>query len=196
MRNSEPVVPIRNIEPAQNAPKESNIGPIIGGVIGGLVGLCLLVFLAIFCWRRFREEPSGNIEKAVNGSNDFVPHAFPYGGCSGRPTQGGPVLDDQSLHGPNSPSSTRYYSLTKETLAATHITSPQTYLASWGSTYTSSSPTASSIRESPLSVPAVTANPISPSEVQGLRVEVENLRRAMQSFQHNNFDPPPEYSGS
>lgn len=40
---------------------------------------------------------------------------------------------------------------------------------------------------------AVTGSPMSPSEVAGLRVEVENLRRVMQDFQVDRIEPPPTY---
>jgi hypothetical protein len=36
-------------------------------------------------------------------------------------------------------------------------------------------------------------SPVSPAEVIGLRQEVENLRRVMQSFQTEGVEPPPTY---
>lgn len=36
-------------------------------------------------------------------------------------------------------------------------------------------------------------SPVSPSEVVGLRIEVENLRRVMQEFQVDRMEPPPTY---
>ena len=69
--------------------------------------------------------------------------------------------------------------------------------ASNGSTsaYTSST-TPPSSRNPPtdeLSEPRSTTSPLSPEEVEGLRTEVENLRRVMQAFQTERYEPPPGY---
>ncbi len=38
------------------------------------------------------------------------------------------------------------------------------------------------------------SSPLSPQDVQGLRSEVENLRRVMESIQNERLEPPPSYA--
>jgi hypothetical protein len=191
----------------QNTSKKSNVGPIVGGVIGGLIGLGLLVFLAIFCWRRSRQNSDDNIEKAANGPDDLIPAAFPYESPSQRRTEGAvPELGNRPPQESDTLSPLRYYPPTKgrrdAALAISHDTSSSsrhTPPTSSNSAYTSSSHGTSSVvppSTTPSSRSRTTTTPVSPSEVQGLRAEVENLRLVMQSFQPDRYDPPPEYIGS
>jgi hypothetical protein len=194
------VVPIPNMASPHNASKKSNVGPIVGGVIGGVIGLGLLVFLAIFFWRRTREEPGETSEKTVNAPNDLIPHAFPYEGPREQLTEGlgaGPIFDDRPPRASDSLSPPRSYSIAKGRQAVSPIASDQALLTSSTTTYTNtSSDPANSSRDSPSLHGGITANAISPAEVRGLREEVENLRRVMQTFQHDSFESPPEYVGS
>ncbi len=182
--------------------KKTNVGAIVGGVIAGIVGLGIIIFLAIFFWRRSREEPGDTIEKAVIEPADTVPAAFPYQSTPYEP----PTEAFQPMRNAQMPvesgdidlSPVRSYPSSKARLAALPSTPRRTPPAS-SSAYSTSDQTASS-REPPSRATSsrsrTTASPISPQEVQGLRVEVENLRRVMQSFQNDRLDPPPEYGTS
>jgi hypothetical protein len=194
------VINIPNMVSPHNSAKKSNVGSIVGGVIGGVIGLGLLVFLAVFFWRCTREPPGESFEKAIKPPNDFVPRAFPYEGPREQRPVGhdtGRTSDDRPPRTPDSILPPQSYPLAKGRETVSPIASDQALLASSILAYnnTSSSPENSS-RDLPSLRIDTTANAISPSEVRGLREEVENLRRVMQTFQHDGFESPPEYVGS
>ena len=187
--------------------KKTNVGAIVGGVIAGVVGLGIIVFLGFFFWRRSRPEQGDIIEKTVIQPNDTIPQAFPYNSAPYEqpPPASQPTIDAQSPldSGELGSSPVLTYPSSKARLAALSAMPRSTPPAS-SSSYSTSDRTASS-REPPStssreplsratsSRTQTTTSPISPREVQGLRMEVENLRRVMQSFQNDRFDPPPEY---
>ncbi|KAI0088041.1 hypothetical protein BDY19DRAFT_1057674 [Irpex rosettiformis] len=180
--------------------KKTNVGAIVGGVIAGIVGLGILIFLVIFFWRRSREEQGDTIEKAIIQPGDTVPEVFPYNSVTPHeqlPQASQPTFSTQSPADSNELGSTPVgmFPSSKARSRALPPT-PRSTPPMSSSAYSTSDQTASS-REPPSRATSsrsrAPTSPISSHEVQGLRVEVENLRRVMQSFQNDRFDPPPEY---
>ncbi|KAI0341899.1 hypothetical protein BDW22DRAFT_1484797 [Trametopsis cervina] len=193
--------PSATSSPAQTQTKKPNVGAIVGGVIAGIVGLGLILFLIFFFWRRSRAAQGDHVENAIK-PQDLTPQPFPYRTAAYEPPVGAAIQPDERP----SPSNSRtresglptspYPSLKAREAAG----SRHTPAASSG--YTSSTAPNSSTNP-PTSPPSShsrgetsVSSPISPREVIGLRVEVENLRRVMQSFQNDRLDPPPGYDGS
>ncbi|KAI0696707.1 hypothetical protein BC835DRAFT_1414100 [Cytidiella melzeri] len=211
--------------PAISSPakKKSNAGAIAGGVIAAVVGMGLIVFLSIFFWRRSHANNDDTREKASIQPGDTRPEAFPYEFTPYEPSQvsqpatvprlsieppfvplRGPLPDvparsippekGRQAPFPTTPRRTPPTSSSGYTSASQPASSaepPSTAPPSTAPLSTAPSSTAPSSSRSPTS----STSPISPQEVLGLRIEVENLRRVMQTFQPDRFDPPPEYEG-
>ncbi|TCD67396.1 hypothetical protein EIP91_012431 [Steccherinum ochraceum] len=177
-------------------PKRSIAGPVVGGVLGGL-GLLALGFAGFFYWRyrqRRKYRFSGKLDIDEAGSPG---HATIYGLPPGSDPGAFPVSpespDDRGsrelLMASNTPMVVSVVRPSKHQEAAQQR---ERYMLPPGSA--PSPPTSSNSGHSTdpgSSVePPTTVSPTSGSEVQGLRVEVENLRKAMQQIQV----APPEYS--
>ena len=184
---------------------KSNVGPIVGGVVGGVGGFILLSLLGFYFWRRSRRQR--NDDEMVNVySNRPITQPVPYNYAreetlpwnttgSVQPQGSQPQLETSPASsgvvgygvgvgaglGSGRPSKSR------EALITTQYSAPTSQAA--GSSYAASSGPSSS-QEAPSGSDLNVGSPVSPSEVAGLRVEVENLRRVMQQFA---MEPPPTY---
>ncbi len=171
--------------PANTPKKSSNAGAIAGGVVGGLGGAALLA-LAAFLYRRRRHPRAVSPE---TGPVDLItqPVPFPYDPPSRPPA----MSEAAPLHG---------YGVglgvpvSKAQEAAGAARPPQSTPST--SAYSSSSGAGSS-RHLPVGAvvsPTSSADTgLSHTDVQGLRTEVENLRRVMQTLHEASFEPPPGY---
>ena len=194
-------------ENSQSKPK-SKVGAVVGGVVGGVVGLVLLLLLGFYLWRRFHQQ-RGDDEMANVYSNrpitQSVPYTYTYEEMLPRNTAGSvrPKVS-QPLPGPSLPrsgmvgygtsvavnagsDSSRTSTKSREPLITTLYPAPANQTEGLSSA-TPSGP--SSSRELLSGSETDVGSRVSPSEVVGLRVEVENLRRVMQQFAR---DPPPTY---
>ena len=186
------------VAPAGPTPpkSKSNVGAIVGGIIGGLAGLGLLVILGLYLRRRSRAEDD-IAEKAEVDPAQTTFRPVPYEYTPYQPPSNGvqevPATDVSSE--PNQPSQPAPSKAREAAFPATPVRrTPPTSTSG----FTTTSGAASSI-EPPSTAPTSSrsgTSPISPQDVQGLRAEVENLRRVMQSFQNDRLDPPPLYEGS
>jgi hypothetical protein len=179
MRDREPVVTISNTAPFQSTSMKSNVGPIVGGVIGGLIGLGLLVFIAIFYWRRQRNKSGEITEKITTEPDAFVSHDFPYEDLREQPTTA--LATRRPSRGFDLLSPPRSYPPAKGRQTAVPITPNQALSTSPTSAYASVDPPSSDI--GPVSLHSgITASAVSSTEVRGLQEEVANLRCAIRSY--------------
>jgi len=178
--------------------KTSIVGPVVGGVVGGL-GLIAIIVLAFVFWRRRQRR-----KFAFGGRMDMDEMA-----TSSPPVAGVTIYsldahrDSLQRLNPEGRESRDIITPGVTTTTDTRISKareaaldryPQppipvstTSATDFSGSGSGSSPPASS-REPPTTI-------VSPTEVQGLRVEVENLRRAMQEIQADRIDlPPPSYT--
>lgn len=178
---------------SQFSKSKTSIGAVVGAVVGVLLGLAVLFSLWFFFRRRSQSDVE-SIEKA--GLNPERPslRAVPY-----------EYSREQALETLPQPEPIRItipepvFPMSSKARAAFPATPVRRTPAA--SAYTSSSGAASSIEppvtDAGTSRSAVSVgSPVSPEDVLGLRVEVANLRRVMQSLQEDRLDPPPLYEGS
>lgn len=155
-----------------------NVKVIVGAVVGGLVGLVLLLVLWLYCRRRSPTAP-GSAEAVDLMQSSFRPVPYEY-----TPYQALDVI-------PPLQAAPVYMTKAREAVV------PQsTASTSSSNTAQNSQPQTTDARMPSVNSPDGGLN-VSPGDVQGLRVEVENLRRVMQTFQDvDRTDPPPLYEGS
>lgn len=192
--------------PPTVAQKSSIVGPVVGGVVGGL-GLIALAVLAFFFWRRRQRarasESTAKLYEIDEMETQFEPTPNPAIALYSLPADHSTSRDH--LDPERRQSHDAYLSpvpmtsagdsqprLTKAQEAARHRYQPSGYTLATSDT-TSSAPhsnPASNSGSSGQEPPSV----VSPSEVQGLRTEVENLRRAMDEMQMERIEAPPSYT--
>ncbi|KAJ3489051.1 hypothetical protein NLI96_g2424 [Meripilus lineatus] len=192
--------------------KASVVGPAVGGTIGGLA-LVGIAVLGAFLWRRRArrlnsETPDGMREAGIAEPfpipYDYNPHQdqqqySPYRNQQQQQQQLQQQhdLSSQATHAEPSQSSlalpqTGVILSSKAREAAGYL--PQRSLpsnVSSGPATTSTAPASS--REPPSEASGHSAAPVSPSQVEGLRAEVENLRRVMQEMRAERLEAPPNY---
>ncbi len=187
--------------PGHQLAKKSIVGPVVGGIIGGLA-LISIVVLGAFLWRRraarqFSPTKASTYDAGIEP--EAVPYDYnPYAGASQNPllnslTQPQPQFSESPSAPPVTLGVSGIISSSKAREAAgylTHATPPSTVASG-----PSSSTGPASSREPPteFSTPSVGPN-VSPLDVAGLRVEVENLRRVMQEMQIGQLEAPPGYN--
>lgn len=186
-----------------NNAKKTNVGPIVGGVVGGVGGFLIFLGLGIFFWRRHKQTEHFDGEKGILGfgASDQTTTPIPYN-YARRELPPLPPQETTPL-ATTSPSVSQadlYTNMASSKAREAAIAAAQVMghrPAQPSSSFTALSDPPSS-REPP-SAPASSsgggsAAQLSPSEVQGLRNEVENLRRVMEQFQDGRLvEPPPEY---
>ncbi|TCD59771.1 hypothetical protein EIP91_011516 [Steccherinum ochraceum] len=190
--------------PAASSQKASITGPVVGGVVGG-VGLIALVAAAFFLWRRRQRNKSRlSMDMDMDQPSAAYPpvtvYHLPRGRSSSEPLS--PHLRDSSsdfLARSTTTStavsntvarSSKAREAAREREIANRIP-PSTPSASAYSNSNTDSSGGGSSREPPTTIGGST---VSHTEVQGLRDEVENLRRAMQEIQAERVEAPPMYS--
>ncbi len=185
-------------DPRAHSTKKNVVGPVVGGVIGGLA-LITAITLGAFLWRRRSRNYLPT--KAGIQKSGIDPEAVPY---DYNPSAGTGIY--QNPHGgtqtPRSSSSLPVAFIqsgvilsTKAREAArnrTRQTPPDTLIS-----VPSTSTALATSREPPTdpepSTPIGAAPRMSSLDVVGLRIEVENLRRAMQDIQIDRLEAPPGY---
>ncbi|KAI1793799.1 hypothetical protein LXA43DRAFT_1180168 [Ganoderma leucocontextum] len=185
----------------------SNTGAVVGGAIGGLasIGIAVAIIFVILRKRRRQQQyekarraevveqaphrptlaPYG-FHHAGNGSDYDVPvnpHSDTTAGSAGIGTGGmgahqGPSAYDAEASSTNM----AYVSDADESTAMSPVPSSK---AREGGTE----------QDAPIRAvgSASSRDPLSPTDVLGLRAEVENLRRVMQEIRAERLEPPPEY---
>ncbi|CAL1707175.1 unnamed protein product [Somion occarium] len=165
----------------------SIVGPVVGGVVGGVVLIAFIVVGALFWRRRRRQQYAMYSDKVYLHSQpiDEPPVIIPYTdltlSSTQLPSSDNGETQDSPLGTMARPSKAQEAGLT----SAAYKPSPPA-----SSSY-SAAP--SSSREPPTEVTSPTTN-VSNSDVLGLRVEVENLRRVMQEIQADRIEAPPSYA--
>lgn len=156
---------------------KSNTGTVVGGIVGGIVALAIAA-LAVVWFRRQRSRGAFFEETAAFAQ----PEPFVYGSVPMQTTIEGTA--------PVGPHTTAAFG--GKRAIYTDNASPTT---------SANTPTTSTSAFSPLpgptsshQTPSSDPDPIiSPTEVRDLRVEMENLRRAMQGIGVESAEPPPTY---
>lgn len=167
--------------PASTPKKSSNAGAIAGGVVGGVAAAALLGLIG-FIYRRKRLQRRSVLVDGFSG-RDLMPPPNPY------------VYE--RTFSPNHPSTT----MTEGPLGKFNLISHKSREAMQDASLrpapvSSVSGSSSGTTSSPdLSYDA--ASGTSPAEgvlaVQGLRSEIQNLRRIVQTLNEARYEPPPEY---
>lgn len=165
--------------PASVPKKSSNTGAVAGGVVCGIAAVALLGLISFMYWRKRLQRHS-----VVDGSSgvDLLPP--------------NPYIYERTLS-PNRLSAT----MTEGPLGRYELVSHKSREAAQDAPVRPapiSSVTASSSGTSPdLSYGAASGTSPGPvqmaSVVQGLRSEIHNLRRVMQTLNEARYEPPPEY---
>ncbi|KAF7794738.1 hypothetical protein EIP86_005876 [Pleurotus ostreatoroseus] len=163
--------------------KSSNAGAIAGGIIGGVGGAALFGLIGFMYWRR-RHNRSVSPE---TGNVDLItePEPFAY-----RPTPNPSAMTESSLRRFEMVAAAKSREATSNTASETQPTPSASAYTSTSAVTSSGNPSATEPTMSPTSSD-VTA--LSHSDVQGLRTEVANLRRVMESLQEARYEPPPGY---
>lgn len=200
------IVPPPISDSSTSGKKRSVVGPVIGGVIGGLA-IVAIIFVAVYFWRhrarhqfpaptKLRMMEEAGIEEPLTVPYSYDPstnrseshHHVPFG-------QSQPSESSYSVITPIPPPGTGIITSSKEREAygtyQTHRSLPSIPFSQAGASSiqppTTRGPTSDASGSSPL---------VSPSEVAGLRAEVENLRRVMQEIQEDRMEAPPGYHDS
>lgn len=203
--SSLPAQPVTVPLPTNLAQKSSIVGPVVGGVVGGL-GLIALALLALFFWRRRQRarasESTAKLYDIDEVDSQFQPTPNPAIALYSLPADHSTSRDHLDPEGRQShdvyPSPvpmttvTSPARLTKAQEAARRRHQPSGYTTTTSDMMSSAphSNPASNSGSSDREAPSV----VSPSEVQGLRTEVENLRRAMDEMQMERIEAPPSYT--
>ncbi len=173
--------------------KKSAVGPIVGGVVGGLA-LISAVVLGAFLWRR-RAKRQSSAETRMREAG-IEPQTVPYNyePCTetSQNSRGQAQPSQSSSSIPVAPSQSGTILSTKAREAAglqTQQTPPSTIAGAPG---TSAASVVSGGASTGSAAPSGAAA-VSPLDVVGLRVEVENLRRVMQEMQVDRLEAPPGY---
>lgn len=193
----------------------SIVGPVVGAVVGGLV-LVVVVALGVLLWRRRKRR-----QQAAYYDKNYHVEAQPFG-TSGNVVSytdltltGTPLRSDPegiTLIQSSAPQNTTVYNPTlnpqdqshppglsskaREAMMGARFTTnpnPSGSVPSAPSTSAYSSSGPGSSRDAPTEVGSPDTN-LSQSDVQGLRMEVENLRRVMQEIQADRVEAPPSYA--
>lgn len=179
--------------------KSSHVGAIVGGIVGGLVGLALLALAGLWYWRKRRlERRIDSPEKAPVNLLRVDPEPFPYAHpAADAPSPGleqrdAPRYAPQPLVLPSSKEREYMYGRMGATAHPGHgAPSSSAYTSNTAST------TPGSSRNPPTDAsdgPSQRSGTMSPTDVEGLRSEVQNLRLVMQAaLQPRAYEPPPIY---
>lgn len=184
------------------------MGPVVGGVVGGLA-LIALALLAVLFWRRRRRilSPSPSEGKIENLDNEFRPtpnpaiavYSLPLGGTRTQLNNAGTQSREMLATTPATTtvtSSESRSSKAQEAARGRYQTSPSSPLTGNTTTPSASSysnPVSNSGSSNPPSSREPPSDIVSSSDVQGLRAEVANLRRAMEEIQLERTEAPPSY---
>ncbi|KAF7794744.1 hypothetical protein EIP86_005882 [Pleurotus ostreatoroseus] len=164
-----------------NPKKSSHTGAIVGGVIGGLAGAALLG-LVVWLYMRRRYRRPQMVPEA--GNVDLLPRAAPFTDESPL----GPALMTETPLRHFDFVSAKKREATDVPPLNTSVSSPS---ESSGEILSPVPPITGT--GAPISWAASSDTPVSHSDVQGLRTEMENLRRAVQTLHETRFEPPPGY---
>ena len=186
--------------------KTSIVGPVVGAVVGGLLFIALVLAGVLFWRKRKRQQ-----QNAPYYDKDYV-EAQPFG-TSGNVVSytdltltGGsqPRTDIESatVVRPGLPPSLRdeqehssgLSAKAREAMMGARFTTNPTPSTTYPSPPASNSAYSSSGAPSSREPPTEAGSPLSHSDVQGLRMEVENLRRVMQEIQAERVEAPPSYA--
>lgn len=170
-----------------NGTKKTNVGPVVGGVVGGVGGFLILLGFGVFFWRRHKKSARYG-EKGILelGEGDRVTAPVPY-------TYSGA---DLPLYPPASQTDLRKMASGKERQPETIAPHPAASSSALNGLQSSCEPPSAPMTSSggDASGGGDVPRPLLPAEVHGLRTEVENLRRVMQSLQTGRSEPPPGYN--
>lgn len=155
--------------------KSSDVGAIVGGVVGGLGGAACLILVGFLFWRKRHPRTRSSEAGLATQPSPFVDapsHARPSDIMTQAPRRSyGPGLVSRKE--------------TERMLASRNISSPDP----------SSSANISVGGLSPYQNPSAASSgpPVAHSDMQALVMEVENLRRVVQTIRDPGLDSPPEY---
>ena len=176
--------------------RASNIGAIVGGVVGGLVAIAAGV--ALFYWRRRRQGRRSHCQYKARLSEHTRP--YPYGATERRDSDPQKYMDAPSIEssdaaidsspvnalgGPSpqlvfSGSKAREHAGDMEQATGTGYLPPLT-------------PRREVLVETESSGSQSTSHSLSTTDIVGLRIEVENLRRTVHGIREERLEPPPQY---
>ena len=181
--------------------KKSVVGPAVGGVIGGLALLGVVVLGAFFWKRRIKHQFPSHDKVEMQGDVLERPMTVPYNYNPYEQQQGPESAPLRQVQPSQSSVVLPTVATQGGVLASSKAREAAGYLShrTLPSTVSSSGPSSSgpaSSREPPTEASGPTVAHISPTEVQGLRAEVENLRRAMEEIQAERMEAPPGYHDS
>ncbi|KAH9951526.1 hypothetical protein B0H21DRAFT_684389, partial [Amylocystis lapponica] len=167
---------------------KSHAGAIAGGVVGGVASLGIIAFVVFLFHRRRSHESPATIEKFLdtNARHEPLPYEItPFAQDS--------VTVPLSVGEQTAPPTNAASEKVREYFESRAIAPPIEASTSTPtpSAFSVSAPTAPSDNPSSGS----SAPLVSPTELLGLRTEVENLRRVMQEIQADRIEAPPEYAG-
>lgn len=162
--------------------KSRHAGAVIAGVIGGLVAAAVLGFCGLILLRKRRRR----IARAETA--EFVTEPVPF--------PSGTTLFETSFRGPSAGQKTQSGYRSSEGASGK---AREAALVSQSAPQTSASASAGNLADRENTGRSNGAGaippgaPLSETEVRGLRTEVENLRRVMQTMQEVRYGPPPGY---
>ncbi|KAI0358680.1 DUF1793-domain-containing protein [Trametes cingulata] len=200
---------------------KSSVGAIAGGVVGGIAAVALVALGVFLFLRKRRHERSSELEKIEIVEEPHRPALSPY---NYDPHESLPVLHSANalesgfLAHEMVRSDTALVPPAPEGLAAARssklrelsLNARLAYAPSVSGSSNTASHTGSASSRDPLSPGesrttrsgsrttvsrTAGSSSVSPTEVLGLREEVENLRRVMQELRAERLEPPPEYTG-
>ncbi|KAH8107238.1 hypothetical protein BXZ70DRAFT_285390 [Cristinia sonorae] len=188
--------------PGSDPQKSSIIGPVVGGVVGGLV-LITLAIVAVIFWRRRRQQRISNDHGCPIVVDEMrVDPIVVYGLGQLQRGSSQPRYADMSMDSREISNAT---AVASETASRPNLPNPRStksreagYRAPAGPPTASTAAYTTSNSGGGSSAPASSQEPpstvASRSVVEGLRAEVEELRRAMLELHADSIMPPPSYT--
>ena len=180
--------PGQSPDPPSSASKHSKVGPIVGGVVGGVGGFILALIIGFFLWHKVGHSDVEKYETGGDTQRLTQPTSYYHAPEDTLPRD---ALPDTGARSEPQPPVIGYLPQTTKLLEAMRQHQQQIPISTQGAnsshtlTFSDEQPADPSLRNE--------VGSVSPSEVHGLRREVQALRRAMRNFGAGTMAPPPTY---